>query len=253
MDDTYTLTETYKLPSGGKLYPGCPERVTLRSMTTEEEMRRLSHTDTPYKTLCDIIDSCIIETLPISSYDMCIGDYQFLLYRLRTVTYGPDYLNGTICPFCGQFNTTKINLDELPVKELTTEGIADELLNIKLPRSGKTIILKYRTPRILDAIDKDQSDFIKRAPENKADTTLLFRLKHSIQAVDGKHYDPLKLEAFIRKLPGMDMNVLDQSIHKLDDILGIGTTVTVQCENPACGLIYPGSFRITSEFFRPAI
>lgn len=253
MKNSYTLTETYKLPSRGKLYPGCPDTVTLRSMTTEEEMRRLSHTDTPYKTLCKIIDDCILEDLPISTYDMCIGDYQFLLYKLRTVSYGPEYLNGSLCPICKHFNVTPLNLDELRVIELTEDTIDPDMYVVNLPRSGKTITLNYRTPRILDAIEADQEAFQKRAPENELDTTLLFKLKHSIKLVDGQHYDAMKLEAFIRKLPAMDMNILDRRIAALDDKFGIDTSATVHCENPECGVTYPSSFRITSEFFRPTV
>jgi hypothetical protein len=52
----------------------------IRSMTTEEEMRRLAHTERPYKLLCDIIEECIVGDKPgISVYDMCLGDYQYLL------------------------------------------------------------------------------------------------------------------------------------------------------------------------------
>ena len=83
----YTIAETYTLPSRGKIYGTVvSDQVKLRSMTIEEEMKRLSHTDTPYKTLCEVIDDCIVEPIGISSYEMCLGDYQYLLHRLRVVT-----------------------------------------------------------------------------------------------------------------------------------------------------------------------
>ena len=81
MSQDYTLTGTYTLPSLGKVYGDKkinPE-ITLRSMTTEEEMKRLNPSDKPYKVMADIIDACMIEKPGISSYDMCIGDYQSVI------------------------------------------------------------------------------------------------------------------------------------------------------------------------------
>ena len=87
-----TIQEEYSLPSKGMLYgKSFDPLVKLRSMTVAEEMKRLTATDYPYKNMSEIIDDCIINKLPISTYDMCLGDYQYLLHRLRVVTSGPDY------------------------------------------------------------------------------------------------------------------------------------------------------------------
>ena len=43
----FTIAETYSLPSRGKIYSvPVKEQVKLRSMTVNEEMKRLSHSDT---------------------------------------------------------------------------------------------------------------------------------------------------------------------------------------------------------------
>ena len=80
--DHITIKESVTLPSKGKF---CRDLKTcdiqLRSMTTEEEMLRVSATNTPYKQLCEIIDRCIINDIGMSSYDMHIGDYLYLLYN----------------------------------------------------------------------------------------------------------------------------------------------------------------------------
>ena len=65
--------------------------IKIRSMTTEEEMKRLGYTEQPYKMLSEIIDDCLVDKPGISTYDMCLGDYEFLLHKLRVVTYGSDY------------------------------------------------------------------------------------------------------------------------------------------------------------------
>ena len=67
----YTIAEFFTLPSEGKVYSELIDsRVQLRSMTTAEEMRRLSPTDHPYENLCSIIDDCIVQGPPNSKQDI---------------------------------------------------------------------------------------------------------------------------------------------------------------------------------------
>ena len=114
MSQNYTIAESYTLPSRGKIYDE-PVKATVkvRSMTTEEEMRRLAPTDTPYKVMSEIIEDCLVEKPGISVYDMCLGDYQFLLHKLRIVTYGTEYRMMVTCPNCGETYETRISLDDL--------------------------------------------------------------------------------------------------------------------------------------------
>ena len=81
--DNFTISEYLTLPSKGLIYDKkvAPE-IHMSSMTTRHEMQRLAPSKSQFKTLCDIIDDCMIEKLGISSYDMCTGDYQFLLFKL---------------------------------------------------------------------------------------------------------------------------------------------------------------------------
>lgn len=246
------IQETFTLPSHGRIY-NCSvnENITLRSMTTEDELRRLSPSTKPYKTICDLIDNCMAQPCGISSYDMCMGDYQYLLYRLRTVTYGPEYPNISYCPYCGNENKSVHNLDEMPVKEWTDSCITS--LEVTLPVSGKTVKLRYLTPRDMDDIEQQKFEFMKTNPECKLDMTMLFNLKKSIELIDNMHYDYAKLDYFLKKLPMRDTNILLQSITKLNDGIGVNTSFIEKCDNPACELEYQTSFRITQEFFRPTI
>jgi hypothetical protein len=71
-----TIQEQFKLPSKGLVYNTKIDTIIhLRSMTTAEEMRRLQPSDSPYWTICSIIDDCGAKECGISSYDMCLGDY----------------------------------------------------------------------------------------------------------------------------------------------------------------------------------
>lgn len=251
MSENYTIREDFTLPSLGKVYdkPVNPN-VSLRSMTTEEEMRRLAHSERPYKVLCGIIDDCMVGEKPgISTYDMCLGDYQYLLHRLRVVTYGSDYTIDTYCPFCDTINKQKMNLDDLKVNTYTDE--IEQYFNITLPKTGKILKLRVQTPRSVDDITIKKKDFIKKNPEVESDPGLLLTLKSLVETVDGELLDPVKLDRILRKLPMADTNYILKCAEKLTSMIGVSTEFDCTCKE--CGGEYRSSFRITPEFFGPTL
>lgn len=246
-----TIVESYVLPSKGKVYDieVVPE-VRIRSMTTAEEQKRLAHTDFPYKMLCEIIDDCLVQSPGISSYDMCIGDYQFLLHKLRVVTYGSDYKMDIVCPYCGENLHESINLDDLPVLSYMED--MDKYFQFDLPKSGNHIKLRPQTPRMLDKVSEKVREIKRRSNNNmKSDPTLTFTVSSLIEEVDGKKPDALKLDQWVEELPMMDVNTIISYAEKCNSLIGIDTTLTVTCDN--CGMNFISQMRMTPEFFRPSL
>ena len=218
----YTIGENYTLPSLGKVYEvEVNPEIKLRSMTTEEELKRVGAADNPYKNMCEIMDDCMIDKPGISAYDMCIGDYQFLLHKLRVVTYGPDYEVSTTCPFCGCTTTESINLDDLQVLQYTEEF--EKYREFDLPKSGKHIRLRVQTPRMLDEVTAAVKEYRKKTKGLGSDPTLVYIMMHLIEAIDGKMPNPLKIEDWIRHLPMADTNLIIQYAEKMNDSIGILT------------------------------
>lgn len=247
----YTIAEEYMLPSLGKVYTqNVNPVVKLRSMTTQEEMKRLSPSERPYKKLCEIIDDCLVENPGISSYDMCLADYQFLLHKLRVVTYGPEYKTESVCPYCASTNEGSINLDELEVVTFDNQHFA-ELVEFTLPRTEKKIRIRMQTPRMVDDASLKDKELKKKSRGKSGDSAFLFTLQGMIEEVDGQRLDPIKQEDFVRNLPMMDTNYIMKHAQKLVESFGIKTTIERTC--PVCGLDYNSSFRITGEFFGPSI
>lgn len=252
MTENYTIAEHYELPSKGLIYPHqFDPTVKLRSMTTQDEMKRLTNSDLQYKIMSEIIDDCIVdEKLPISSYDMCLGDYQYLLHRLRVVTYGPEYKMSVKCPVCGGVSDVVCDLDSLEKIEFEMEDI-DKLKEVQLPTSNKTVILKFQTPRILDNIAKRKKDLLKKNPESLVDPSFLLTLMSVIDTVDDKKLNEVQLEKFVRNLPMRDANILLQKAIKLNESVGLKTDFECKCKH--CGFEMTSSFRITPEFYGPTI
>lgn len=247
---TYTIAEEYTLPSLGKVYKqNVNPHIKLRSMTTAEEMKRLSPSEREYKNICDIIDDCLVEKPGISSYDMCVADYQFLLHKLRVVTYGEEYPVISKCPFCYTQNEIVVKLNDLEIT--TCPDDYEKYMQFKLPRTGKEIKTRFQTPRLIDDVNIRVKEFKKKSKNQSLDNSLTYTVQSLIDTIDGEKLDAVMLEQFVRGLPMMDTNYIIQHAEKLVESFGLKTTMELDC--PACGLTYNSNFRITTEFFRPSI
>ena len=247
----YTIAEEYTLPSKGKVYSvKINPVVKLRSMTTQDEMKRLSPSTRPYKNICELIDSCIVSEMGISAYDLCLADYQFLLHKLRIVTYGTEYNMITKCPFCTFEKETKFDLSTLKVEEWADDTFT-QLLSFKLPYTQHNIELNLQTPRMMDDIKERNDEILKRSKGMSVDNTLLLTVANMIRTVDGEALDPVKKEELARSLPMMDTNYIIKHAQKLVESFGIDTAIEVSC--PTCGLNYTTFFRVTAEFFGPSV
>ena len=249
------VNEVFTLPSKGQMYDiKFDPKVTLRSMSTMEELQRNSSNSDEYKTLCNIIEDCMLnkKDIPVSVYDMCIGDFQYLLYMLRTVTWGSEYKMACTCPNCGETVPFTVKLDEIEVHEYD-EHTMDES-SFELPTSKKNIKLTYQTPRILDLISSKAKE-MKLRQQKKGLTVLdyesLYTAMYFIESVDGKHYDEIALERFVKGLPLKDFYEIIKRGNELNRKVGLDNSVIAKCSNCNYDIVTP--FRLTSEFFVPTL
>lgn len=246
----YTLTGNYTLPSLGKVYNvDVNPNVKIRSMTVAEEMKRLNSSDRPYKNLADIIDDCLVDKPGISSYDMCLGDFQYLLHKLRVVTYGTKYRLSSKCPHCGFDNVGDIDLNEMSVSSYTDE--VEKYFDIELPVSKNRVRLRMQTPRMLDDINVRVKEITSKRKSSSKDSAFLLNIESVIDTVDGSKLDVFKKSDFVKQLPMADINYILASVNKINELIGLDMTLNATCD--FCGLDYDSPFRITPEFFRPSI
>lgn len=241
------IAHTFTLPSNGKIYTEAVNpTVILGSMKTKHEMLRLSATTNNNKIMAEILDDCIEGDMGISSYDLCLGDYQYLLFMLRTVTYGPEYEIIGICPNCGSQEDLKINLHDLEINEYD-DKLAD-ILTVHLPESNVDVTLTLQTPRLLDKIKRQAQDR-KRKSSTIGDTTLLYTITNSIESIDNEQVNPFTLESWVTDLPMRDTNILLARINEINNYIGVQPSVVETC--PTCGKDYDAPFYINGSFFRP--
>jgi hypothetical protein len=246
----YTTMEGHFLPSNGEIYDKIVNKnVELRSMTARDEMKRLSPSVTPLKTLADIIEGCMIEKPAIKVYDMCLGDYEYLLHRLRVVTYGPKYAVSLGCPHCNELFDAEVSLDDLEVREFDINEF-EKLRSVHLPKSDVKVELYFQTPRILDEIDLEAKEMKRKYKTAAIDFSPLIKLTKSIKAVDGRKLSAIELETFINNLPALDYQKLLKAIDDLNAFIGINNRFELSCNH--CGGEVVSFFRLGSEFFRPS-
>lgn len=249
--NNFTIANEYTLPSLGKVYSKeINPTFKLRSMTTVEEMKRLNHSDKPNKNIAEIMDDCLLENIGISAYDLCLPDFQYMLNKLRIVTYGPEYKVTSKCPWCGSVNNNTINLDEIHLVEFDDERF-QKYSEFELPHTKKMMTLKMQTPRMLDTIATKVKEVRKKNPDFQGDPAFLFTIETMIDTIDDRVPEKFKLTDFIRKLPMMDTNFILKSAEKLNSLFGLDKEVEHTCS--ICGLDYTGTFRTTSEYFGPSI
>lgn len=245
----YTIMEGYELPSGGKIYTKpVASHIELRSMTARDEMKRLSPSSTPLKTLADIIEGCCIEKPAIPVYDMSLGDYEFLLHKLRIVTYGEDYKVSLRCPECGEVIETVTKLGQLNVKEFDEDSL-NNLQTFSLPKSGRIITLNFLTPRIVEEMEVKVKDMKRRYKDATIDFETLVRLLTNIDLIDGEKKSESEMEKIITGLPALDLQKILNNIDKLNQQIGLDNVLYLTC--PKCGGEITTFFRFGPEFFRP--
>ena len=246
----YTIAECFELPSKGKIYDvQVNPRVELRSMTARDEMKRQNPNGaSQFKKLADIIEGCMIEKPAIHVYDMALSDYEFLLHKLRIVTYGSKYKMSITCPHCYHTFETEADLDQIQVLDFD-EAKFEAARTITLPVSGDTIKLRVQTPRMLDEIENQVKEAKRKYKTAEIDFDLYFLLKDIIDEVNGAKMEMAKLETYINNLAAKDMLKIVNSIDAVNACIGLDTSLIVDC--PECGGEVQTSFRFGPEFFRP--
>ena len=248
MSDNARIAEVYTLPSRGLIYEEevNPE-IILSSMKTKHEMLRLSATDESQKIMSQIIDDCIESDMGISSYDLCLGDFQYLMFKLRVVTFGPEYELRGKCPFCGFEQKFDVNLDDLEIREYD-DSLA-ELLEVSLPVTGQKVKLTLQTPRMLDRINTRVREYRRRHKDSDENPTLMYTIISSIEELDDEVPNAFMLEDWVRELPLADTTTLMNRIDRINGFMGVDLSIEENCK--ICNTAYQVPFRINETFFRP--
>lgn len=246
-----SIQETYTLPSKGKIYTdmNVPEEITLRAMTTFEEKMRLG-SQSFYKTMCNIIRRCLVGC-EFDVSKLTVFDFQYLMYKLRVVTYGSEYKVDARCPSCRGDQSFVVSLDDLEVNMMSDADIENGgVFEVgPLPVSKDVVTCRYLCISEFDEIEQKARAIKKKNPEYEGDPSYMLYMQHKIVAVNGKPLNEFELSRYVATMNARDNNYLDRK-YDSHDHYGIRLIVGETC--PACGTEMEFLLPFTQEFFRPS-
>jgi len=147
LDDLFSkskssIDQIVELPSRGVGYPGGKSKVTIRTMTFDDE-KALSES-TPDQDVVNLMLERCVEGIDVDN--LYSPDKLFLLFKVRELSFGTSVKVSGPCTNCSVVNHLDVDLTQLNI-EYADEDFKDPK-NVSLPDLGKTIEIKI--PRAQD-------------------------------------------------------------------------------------------------------
>lgn len=244
-----SIREKAVLPSKGLIYDSkkkIPTEFEMRAMTTLEEKLRLSSNDS-MQIIPELISRCSEPRLEGKSLTM--KDLQYAMFRLRIVTYGPEYKVQLRCPHCGKEYEATIDLDALKINYLDPEVDGTTFEIGPLPINNDIITCRLMCVDDYDELAKDVKRVMAKMPNYEGDPDLILKYDYIITAINGESIEPYKIKEYIEKLHARDFRFLESKYEEKENSYGLDLYMIEKCVK--CQGDVEFNLPINSEFFRP--
>ena len=197
-----------ELPSRGFTNGGVGT-VQIRPFTFEDEkiLRGITKVSEGSAVVSKLISRCL---KGIDYADLLIVDKNYILYKLRAMSYGEDYKIQATCPECAYESHLTVGLNDLPVKY--AESLEDLQRKFTLPDSEVEVVLHTLTTKDENLIEKTSQI-----------TDNLWRFIKTINGHSGRSVT----QGFVAGTTAKDISVIRNSI--FNDDLGMQTLVNFVC------------------------
>lgn len=241
----FTEAIPFPLPSKGKFYQDSSDEdlrngiVKLKPMSLADEEIITNKAYLKNGSMFRILfDACLDSDY--NAKELLQYDVLFMMYALRSISYGDDYKFEVECD-CGKKFDYNMNVSDIDWMEIS-DDVVDER-NIKLPISKYTI--RMRLPRLKD----DEAETMLKLqheddPMYTDSAVTLWSKTLSIQDEKGKEIPPTDWIEFFDCLPTLDRNKINESF---DNAVNQPKT-TIIC--PKCGNHIKVDVPVSGDFFR---
>lgn len=204
-----------------------PLRVKIRPFKYEDERRLRSATSISESTeiIEDLINACMQGA---SLRDVTLADKNFILYKLRELSYGDEYQIEVGCGGCGSENELVVRLSDLDCNRATPD--MPNPRPVHLPDSEVEVQVRHLMAR-------DEQLFSN--PEDLTEN--LWKVTESV----GGHNDRMVIQSFLKECTARDISYLRNKV--FDSDLGIDNNVKYRCNS--CGSEQKIELPITEAFF----
>ena len=215
------------LPSRGLAYVDCEESILIRPFTSQQErkLRSIKNANQGTKIINSLIKDCV-QGLDYDS--MTLEDKNYILFKLREISYGDTYTITAECGDCGANNKLTLLISEVPVKY--AEDDYKEPFTLTLPDSKQDV--RFITPRCKD------EQYLESA-EKLTDNLWKFALSV------GKYGEKKVLKAFFEATTVKDIASFREAITK--ERYGMNKEMSYECAD--CGTVAQSLIPFTESFF----
>lgn len=188
------MTQEFELPSRGKCYD---KEIKWRNILRAPKLKDRGFGDILKKNQiqASILDKTIEEDLGMSTYDLHPADFVYLNFIQRRLLKGDEpYKIRVKCRNCGKEDDVDIPLEEI---EITT---LKEYSHQEVMMGDTKIVVRFATPRILDAVGQEVELFREEFPDAEGDLEMQEYLRKVIVSVDDKRLSYPQMTSFIQNL-----------------------------------------------------
>jgi hypothetical protein len=252
MPETVRTREfTVSLPIGLTDPQGNHQReIVLRKMTGREEaiLADRRYQKNGGRLVTELLHSCIVRVgdLPkngastVSS--MYSVDRNYLLLKLRSITFGPELNTNYTCPSCAEMVKLVENLDELPVRTLADDETADEihveLQDGYLDRDGD--VHTSMSLRLPTGADEEAVAPQMRQNPSEGKNALLSRCLKSLGTMQKHRMEALSTH-IMSELTLADRRLVDRALNQAAP--GVNLVRKIECAS--CGHVFSASLDLS--------
>ena len=237
------LTEVVQMPSKGMI-PGIPKEVTIRAIQRKDKKKLLmSETN---DVLLSLLQYSIVAPSNFNVYDLLPFESEYLLYRLRILTYGPNHTFKNQCKYCGEINDIDMDLNAIPILELP-DGFK-MTFDIVLPVSGNILTCKLLTEGEKINISKQSKDLQNATGDENAGLDIIWESR--VVAINGENkLAPIEKTQFLDEMNDYDSEYFMEYYNKYEGNYGLQTKLKYSCDK--CGKLNESEMPSIYTFFRP--
>ena len=229
------------LPSGGRFYKSKKKSIKVGYLTANDENVLIGASQNPNTNIIlTLLRNKIYET-ELRPEELLNGDVEAIMIYLRNTSFGPEYEVNLTDPQTDKKFTATVILDELNIKQTTSDADENGLFITKLPKTNSTVKLKPLNYSEILELGRLSDQY----PAGRTAPTVTWRLNKKIQEVDGST-DQSTISAFVEALPIMDSKHIRNFMRENEPSLDLRKTAYA----PSGEMV---SFEISFgvEFFRP--
>ncbi len=226
-------------------------RVVLRKMTGREEaiLADRKYQRNGGKLVTELLHNCIVGLGDLESngrgpvMGMYSVDRNYLLLKLRSITFGAELEASYTCPGCGESLSTIENLDELPVRVLAdgeeAQELAVELADGYVDREGQ--VHTALTMRLPTGADEEAVAPQMRDNPSLGKNALLARCVKSLGEVPVHRLEALG-PRIMSELTMSDRRLVDKALNEAAP----GVDLVRELECPRCSKSFPASLDLSN-------